>query len=86
MFYRQHFEDFVAGHFRQRAHAILEACKAYMEGAQVGFPASARVQGTAEGHESSKTFKTKLGQLFPELLVAFTDNGADCRQFLPREN
>ncbi|XXG67648.1 hypothetical protein AAC387_Pa06g0943 [Persea americana] len=82
----KHFEDFVAGHFRQRAHAILEACKAYMEGAQVGSPAGARVQGTDEGHESSKTFKTKLGQLFPELLVAFTDNGADCRQFLPREN
>ncbi|PIA26948.1 hypothetical protein AQUCO_08400008v1 [Aquilegia coerulea] len=30
----KHYVDFVAGHFR--AHMILEACKAYMEGVKVG--------------------------------------------------
>lgn len=32
----QHFEDLVAGHFRERGHAILAACKYYMEGHEVG--------------------------------------------------
>uniref|UniRef100_A0A0D9WE47 E2 ubiquitin-conjugating enzyme n=1 Tax=Leersia perrieri TaxID=77586 RepID=A0A0D9WE47_9ORYZ len=32
----QHFEDLVAGHFRERGHAILAACKYYMEGHKVG--------------------------------------------------
>ncbi|KAL5997642.1 ubiquitin-conjugating enzyme [Asimina triloba] len=34
----KHFEDFVAGHFRTRAHNILQACKAYMDGAQIASP------------------------------------------------
>ncbi|XP_006654169.2 putative ubiquitin-conjugating enzyme E2 38 [Oryza brachyantha] len=32
----EHFEDLVAGHFRERGHAILAACKYYMEGHKVG--------------------------------------------------
>ncbi|KAF7073158.1 hypothetical protein CFC21_078193 [Triticum aestivum] len=32
----QHFEDLVAGHFRERGRAILAACKYYMEGNRVG--------------------------------------------------
>lgn len=32
----QHFEDLVAGHFRERGRAILAACKYYMEGHEVG--------------------------------------------------
>ncbi|TVU03170.1 hypothetical protein EJB05_51302 [Eragrostis curvula] len=32
----QHFEDLVAGHFRERGRAILSACKYYMEGYKVG--------------------------------------------------
>ncbi|KAL6865270.1 hypothetical protein ACP4OV_016421 [Aristida adscensionis] len=32
----QHFEDLVAGHFRERGRAILAACKYYMEGHTVG--------------------------------------------------
>lgn len=32
----QHFEDLVAGHFRERGRAILAACKYYMEGNKVG--------------------------------------------------
>ncbi|EEE62903.1 hypothetical protein OsJ_17708 [Oryza sativa Japonica Group] len=32
----QHFDALVAGHFRHRGHAILAACKYYMEGHKVG--------------------------------------------------
>ena len=32
----QHFEDLVAGHFRECGRAILAACKYYMEGHEVG--------------------------------------------------
>ncbi|CAM0957315.1 unnamed protein product [Alopecurus aequalis] len=32
----QHFEDLVAGHFRERGRAVLAACKYYMEGNKVG--------------------------------------------------
>ncbi|KAI3921466.1 hypothetical protein MKW98_013400 [Papaver atlanticum] len=32
----KYFEDYVMGHFRLRAYTILAACKAYIEGAQVG--------------------------------------------------
>ncbi|KAL6624721.1 hypothetical protein ACP70R_032042 [Stipagrostis hirtigluma subsp. patula] len=32
----QHFQDLVAGHFRERGRAILAACKYYMEGHMVG--------------------------------------------------
>jgi len=32
----QHFEDLVAGHFRQRGRAILAACRYYMAGNKVG--------------------------------------------------
>jgi ubiquitin-conjugating enzyme E2 O len=31
----QNFEDFVMGHFINRAHDILSACKAYSKGVQV---------------------------------------------------
>ncbi|XP_058101034.1 uncharacterized protein LOC131245524 isoform X2 [Magnolia sinica] len=88
-----HFEDFVAGHFRQRAHTILQACKAYMDGTQVGSPvgevkghSNGEVKDENEGNMTtcSSNFKTHLGQIFPRLLVALTDNGADCRQFLDK--
>ncbi|XP_058101033.1 putative ubiquitin-conjugating enzyme E2 38 isoform X1 [Magnolia sinica] len=89
----KHFEDFVAGHFRQRAHTILQACKAYMDGTQVGSPvgevkghSNGEVKDENEGNMTtcSSNFKTHLGQIFPRLLVALTDNGADCRQFLDK--
>eukprot|EP00262_Sarcandra_glabra_P019415 TRINITY_DN7309_c0_g1_i1.p1 TRINITY_DN7309_c0_g1~~TRINITY_DN7309_c0_g1_i1.p1 ORF type:complete len:508 (+),score=68.71 TRINITY_DN7309_c0_g1_i1:241-1764(+) len=79
----KHFEDFVVGHFRKHAHSILVACKAYMDGAQVGCLVGGGVQDVDEGDKScSSKFKSSLGVLFPMLVTAFTDNGADCRQFL----
>ncbi|XP_077252626.1 uncharacterized protein LOC143892034 [Tasmannia lanceolata] len=78
----KHFKDFVVGHFLQRAHAILEASKAYMDGAQVGCLVNG-VKDVKKGDKScSSDFKNSLGQLFPKLLAAFADNGADCRQSL----
>ncbi|KAG0448385.1 hypothetical protein HPP92_027880 [Vanilla planifolia] len=38
----KHFESFVAGHFRYRGRAILMACIAYLQGAQIGCPCRAQ--------------------------------------------
>ncbi|KAL5989876.1 ubiquitin-conjugating enzyme [Asimina triloba] len=79
----KHFEDFVMGHFQQRARSILVACKAYMEGAQVGCLAGGGVQDVDEGDKScSSKFKTQLSQLFPRLVTALSETGADCREFM----
>ncbi|XP_057509759.1 putative ubiquitin-conjugating enzyme E2 38 [Actinidia eriantha] len=42
----KHFENLVADYFRLRAHDILSACKAYMEGAEIGSVVNGRVQDT----------------------------------------
>ncbi|KAA8526833.1 hypothetical protein F0562_008938 [Nyssa sinensis] len=56
----KHFEDFVVGHFFKRAHDILVACKAYMDGAQVGCLAGG-VQDVDAGDKScSQHFKQTL--------------------------
>ncbi|XP_062180619.1 probable ubiquitin-conjugating enzyme E2 26 isoform X2 [Phragmites australis] len=46
----QHFEDLVAGHFRERGRAILAACKYYMKGHEVG----SKVPEEEEDKEESK--------------------------------
>ncbi|CAL0326557.1 unnamed protein product [Lupinus luteus] len=57
----KNFQDFVLGHFYNRAHDILVACKAYMEGAQVGCLVKGGVQDVDEGDKScSKKFKDSL--------------------------
>jgi len=58
----QHFEDLVAGHFRERGHAILAACKYYMEGHEVGSKVPEEDEDTkgcqnGEGSSSSTTAK-----------------------------
>lgn len=72
----QHFEDFVIGHFRNRAHDILGACKEYMDGAQVGC--------LVEGKKScSEEFKYSIAGFLPTLVKQFTQIGAkDCEKFL----
>ncbi|CAN6443648.1 unnamed protein product [Victoria cruziana] len=81
----KHFESFVAGHFRLRASYILESCQAYMQGAQVGCLAAGGIQDVDQGDKScSKAFKESLSVLFPKLVTAFTDNGADCQKFVPK--
>ncbi|KAI3840587.1 hypothetical protein MKW92_051523 [Papaver armeniacum] len=51
----KYFEDYVLGHFRLRAYTILAACKAYIEGAQVG----SVVQDDEEDNESQKSGSSK---------------------------
>ncbi|KAL6609506.1 hypothetical protein ACP70R_039475 [Stipagrostis hirtigluma subsp. patula] len=79
----KHFEDFVAGHFRKYGRSILVACKAYLDGAQVGCLVGDGVQDVDEGDKScSVRFKQSLKRLFEELLMEFTVKGADCDKFL----
>ncbi|XP_071701564.1 putative ubiquitin-conjugating enzyme E2 38 [Rutidosis leptorrhynchoides] len=77
----KHFEDLVAGHFRSRAHVILSACRAYMEGVEVG----SMVDGTTTSdsvNNGSNTFKTSVGRMINGLVSNFSKYGAtDCDQY-----
>lgn len=76
----------MAGHFRTRGYAILVACRAYMEGAQVGCLFEDGVQDVDEGDKSSSdNFKTSLKRIFDDLLMEFNVKGADCDEFLPQK-
>ncbi|KAI3988364.1 hypothetical protein MKX01_012153 [Papaver californicum] len=79
----KHFEDYVLGHFRLRAHPILVACKAYIEGAQVGCVVEG-VQDVDEGQKSGSThFKSEVGTMAGNLVPVFIQKGAkDCEQFI----
>lgn len=80
----KHFEDFIAGHFRKYGRNVLVACKAYLDGAQVGCLAGNGVQDVDEGDKScSLKFKTSLKRLFEELLKELSVKGADCDKFQP---
>lgn len=72
------------GHFCSRARDILVACKAYMDGAQVGCLAKGGVQDVDEGDRScSKQFKKSLFVYVNMLVSEFTQIGAkDCEKFL----
>ncbi|WJX88178.1 ubiquitin-conjugating enzyme [Trifolium repens] len=78
------FEDFVKGHFCSRAQDILVACKAYMDGAQVGCLVKGGVQDVDQGDKScSKEFKNSLAAYVDMLVKEFTQVGAkDCDKFL----
>ncbi|OMO73321.1 Ubiquitin-conjugating enzyme, E2 [Corchorus olitorius] len=80
----KHFEDFVVGHFYKRAQDILVACKAYMDGAQVGCLVKGGVQDVDEGDKScSQGFKDSLAGCVNMLVKEFTVLGAkDCEKFL----
>ncbi|CAA2966635.1 probable ubiquitin-conjugating enzyme E2 25 isoform X2 [Olea europaea var. sylvestris] len=80
----KHFEDFVIGHFCKRARDILVACRAYMEGAQVGCLVKGGVQDVDEGDKScSLDFKAKLAGFITTLVNAFSQIGVkDCQEFL----
>ncbi|KAJ8460770.1 hypothetical protein OPV22_033696 [Ensete ventricosum] len=79
----KHFEDFVAGHFRKHGGTILKACRAYMNGVQVGCTISQGINQVVEGSENcSLTFWQSLEMLSKELLNEFTRKGADCSEFL----
>lgn len=74
----QHFEDFVRDHFTCHAPHIINACKAYLDGAQVGSMCN---NGELSGgcHKSCSTgFKLMLSKLLPKLVSTFTEMGVDC--------
>ncbi|KAL2496354.1 putative ubiquitin-conjugating enzyme E2 25 [Forsythia ovata] len=80
----KYFEDFVVGHFCKHSRDILVACKAYMEGAQVGCLVKGGVQDVDEGDKScSQDFKSNLAGFITTLVNAFSQIGAkDCLEFL----
>jgi len=79
----QNFEDLVVGHFYSRAHNILGSCKAYIEGAQVGYLAKGRVRIVDEGEgKCSDKFKAGLVGHVNNLVKEFKRIGVkDCEKF-----
>lgn len=79
----KHFEDLVSGHFCSHAHAILSACRAYMDGALVGYLVNGSVpDGTANQNMGSLGFKEAVGKMLNGLVSNFTRYGVqDCEQF-----
>lgn len=76
----KHFEDLVAGHFRSCAHVILSACRAYMEGVQVGSVIDARIPD--DDKRGSNSFKAAVGRMVNGLVSNFSRYGAtDCDQY-----
>ncbi|XVE92756.1 hypothetical protein REPUB_Repub01dG0126900 [Reevesia pubescens] len=80
----KHFEDFVAGHFRNRACDIIVACQAYKEGATVG---SVVVKdGVPDSNKlvkgSSEEFKGTMPKMINAMVKEFVNHGsADCVQY-----
>ncbi|PIA26941.1 hypothetical protein AQUCO_08400002v1 [Aquilegia coerulea] len=80
----KHYEDFVAGHFRLRAHTILEACKAYMEGVKVGCYSGSMQDMDEQAIGGSSKLIVEICNILPRMVQTFSRNGApDCEQFLP---
>lgn len=75
----------MVGHFFKHAQDILIACKAYMDGAQVGCLVRGGVQDVDEGDKScSPYFKSNLGVYMKTLVNAFKQIGVkDCDKFIP---
>lgn len=70
----KHFEGFIQEHFERHSQHILSACKAYMEGAPIGFESMAE-----HGKGNSTGFRIMLEKLFPKLVDAFSNKGINCR-------
>ncbi|KAL0774903.1 hypothetical protein Bca101_040055 [Brassica carinata] len=72
----KHFEVLVKDHFTHRAHHVLAACKANMEGVPVGSSSKLQESSTT----NSTGFKIMLTKLYPKLVEAFSEIGVDCSQ------
>ncbi|XP_076922698.1 putative ubiquitin-conjugating enzyme E2 38 isoform X1 [Bidens hawaiensis] len=75
----KYFEELVVGHFCSRAHVILSACRAYMDGVEVG----STIDGSHLVDKSgSKPFKAAVGRMINGLVANFSRSGAtDCDQY-----
>ncbi|KAH7842352.1 hypothetical protein Vadar_004300 [Vaccinium darrowii] len=77
----KHFEELVAGHFYLQAHDILSACKAYMEGAEIGSVVKGRAVSKSRATHSDE-FKEAVAKMMNGMVTHFVRNGAkDCEQF-----
>lgn len=82
-FWFQNFEDFIVGHFLVWAHDILGACKAYMEGAQVGYWVKREVHEVDRHFKSyTEQFKISLRDPMEKLASEFARIGAMNWNFL----
>eukprot|EP01018_Ginkgo_biloba_P000173 Gb_40831 [translate_table: standard] len=73
-----HFENFVRGHFQRRSHSILDACDAYLKGAEVGSPSEVPSNASSDfQNNSSAGFQLILAKLIPKLESAFRELGTD---------
>ncbi|KAL5715508.1 (E3-independent) E2 ubiquitin-conjugating enzyme [Ranunculus cassubicifolius] len=89
----KYFEDFVCGHFRVRAHSILEACREYLKGAQVGSYVDVEEPPEEEEEEQDilndektalKKFRKQLSIVVGNLIPLLIKNGAkDCEKYIP---
>ncbi|KAK9688930.1 hypothetical protein RND81_09G022800 [Saponaria officinalis] len=84
----KNFEDLVFGHFYKRAHDILAACRAYLDGVEVGNfdkgkpPAAQTISGPC-----SVLLKKQLPNYIKNLVEAFTKIGVkDCEKYLVSPN
>ncbi|XP_071716485.1 putative ubiquitin-conjugating enzyme E2 38 [Rutidosis leptorrhynchoides] len=74
----KNFEELVVGHFRNRVGDILMACKAYMEGVQVGCFVRGGVQIIDNGDtKRSAQFKNSISTYIKTLVAAFKKIGAN---------
>eukprot|EP01018_Ginkgo_biloba_P041296 Gb_00082 [translate_table: standard] len=74
----KHFENFVRGHFQRRSHSILDACDAYLKGAEVGSPSEVPSNASSDfQNNSSAGFQLILAKLIPKLESAFRELGTD---------
>ncbi|XP_021754876.1 probable ubiquitin-conjugating enzyme E2 26 [Chenopodium quinoa] len=80
----KYFEDLVYGHFYQRAHDILAACRAYLDGVEVGSFVKGKTQ-TTQGKKKtcSQSIKMSLPGYIKSLVEAFTKIGVKgCEKYL----
>ncbi|KAI9187417.1 hypothetical protein LWI28_027905 [Acer negundo] len=80
----KYFKEFVVGHFYKCARDIVTACKAYMDGAQVGCLVKGGVQDVDEGDKSSSEgFKNSLRGYVDMLVKEFKQIGVkNCENIL----
>ncbi|KAA8531216.1 hypothetical protein F0562_005870 [Nyssa sinensis] len=79
----KNFEDFVASHFRDRAHHILTACNAYMDGrAVVGHYTGNGSISSSSSISVSNNFKVMMKSWYPEMVLAFSRTGASLGNFV----
>ncbi|XP_074319372.1 putative ubiquitin-conjugating enzyme E2 26 isoform X2 [Silene latifolia] len=78
------FEDLVYGHFYKRAHDILAACRAYLDGVQVGsFEKGKTPTSKTKRSTCSAMLKSSLPDYIKNLVQAFTKIGVkDCEKYL----